>query len=100
MDDILGEIYVPSKYSQNISISVSWEVCSASVGGRFHLWVPVFFCRWLFAFVANHFHLQAAIFIHGQLFAFMGVSLCGSCMIGTSDEHGWWWWEEESGWVW
>ena len=28
MDDILGEIYLPSKYSQNIFSSVSWDVCS------------------------------------------------------------------------
>ena len=28
MDDILGEIYVPSRYSQNILTSVSWNVCS------------------------------------------------------------------------
>ena len=26
VDDILGEIYVPSKYSQKIFISVSWDV--------------------------------------------------------------------------
>ena len=31
MDDILGEIYVPSKYSQNIFTSVSWDVCSVNV---------------------------------------------------------------------
>ena len=28
MNDILGGIYVPSKYSQNIVTSVSWDVCS------------------------------------------------------------------------
>ena len=30
MDDILGEIYVPSKYSQNIVTSVSWDVSSVT----------------------------------------------------------------------
>ena len=33
VDDILGEIYVSSKYCQNISISVSWCVCSVGWGG-------------------------------------------------------------------
>ena len=28
VDDILGEDYVPSKHSQNIFTSVSWDVCS------------------------------------------------------------------------
>ena len=28
VDDILGEIYVPWKYSQNIFTSVSWDACS------------------------------------------------------------------------
>ena len=30
----MGEIYVPSKYSQNIFTSVSWDVCSVMEGGR------------------------------------------------------------------
>ena len=34
MDDILGEIYVPSKYSQNIFILVSWDVCGVIKKGK------------------------------------------------------------------
>jgi len=31
VDDGLEKIYVPSKYSQNISISLCWNVCSAII---------------------------------------------------------------------
>jgi len=30
VDDILEEIYVPTKYSQNIFTSVCWDVCSGT----------------------------------------------------------------------
>ena len=32
VDNILGEIYVPSKYSQNTFTSVCWDVCSVYNG--------------------------------------------------------------------